>query len=405
MDARRAGPVARRRRQRPRGPARRRRLPPGADGGGDGRAARDLDLGEPEGEPASTAEYRAVAEAVDFGAGAVGAHARTWRAATGGRSASWARSRTATRGGARARRAGGTPPAGHRPRAARARAADAPAHVVLGPTPDSIPFYRRLGFELRPALKDRCYYLPVEQEGRDHGARLGRRLVVFEYGRLSRCPRWISVAEPPPSRLIASRAPNEIIRRASSARSSPAWTPVRRPSQQTASSSSSPTPSAQRGWRSAVMSESNCAEPAEKPSRVLAVHQRAPVADEQRAGLDEIAAVREAPARREPDRPVDVHARAPLGPLGLDRLELDRARRRAAPRRAAGRGRARRTPRRAPRQRPRRGTSGRAAPARGTASPTCASPRAGDGRGRRSCRRRRECGTGSARRRSGPAKA
>ena len=39
-------------------------------------------------------------------------------------------------------------------------------HVVLGPTPDSIPFYRRLGFELRPALKDRCYYLPAGTGGR-----------------------------------------------------------------------------------------------------------------------------------------------------------------------------------------------------------------------------------------------
>ena len=38
-------------------------------------------------------------------------------------------------------------------------------HVVLGPTPESIPFYRRLGFELRPALKDRCYYLPAGTGG------------------------------------------------------------------------------------------------------------------------------------------------------------------------------------------------------------------------------------------------
>ena len=38
-------------------------------------------------------------------------------------------------------------------------------HVVLGPTPDSIPFYRRLGFELRPALKDRVYYLPAGTGG------------------------------------------------------------------------------------------------------------------------------------------------------------------------------------------------------------------------------------------------
>ena len=46
-------------------------------------------------------------------------------------------------------------------RALLARALDgAPEHVVLGPTPESIPFYRRVGFELRPALRDRCFYLP-----------------------------------------------------------------------------------------------------------------------------------------------------------------------------------------------------------------------------------------------------
>jgi ribosomal protein S18 acetylase RimI-like enzyme len=43
--------------------------------------------------------------------------------------------------------------------------AGGPEHVVLGPTPESIPFYRRLGFELRPALKDRCYYLPAGTGG------------------------------------------------------------------------------------------------------------------------------------------------------------------------------------------------------------------------------------------------
>ena len=43
---------------------------------------------------------------------------------------------------------------------ARALAA-ATEHVVLGPIPASIPFYRPLGFELRPALKDRVYYLPA----------------------------------------------------------------------------------------------------------------------------------------------------------------------------------------------------------------------------------------------------
>ena len=49
--------------------------------------------------------------------------------------------------------------------------------------------------------------------------------------------------------------------------SSPPSTPERRPSQHTASSSSSLRPRAQRGCRPTVMSESNCAAPAEKPSR------------------------------------------------------------------------------------------------------------------------------------------
>jgi hypothetical protein len=31
---------------------------------------------------------------------------------------------------------------------------------VLGPTPDTIAFYRLLGFVLRPALRDRAFYLP-----------------------------------------------------------------------------------------------------------------------------------------------------------------------------------------------------------------------------------------------------
>jgi GNAT superfamily N-acetyltransferase len=35
--------------------------------------------------------------------------------------------------------------------------------AVLDPTPDSIPFHRRLGFELRPALRDRVYSLPLRR--------------------------------------------------------------------------------------------------------------------------------------------------------------------------------------------------------------------------------------------------
>jgi GNAT superfamily N-acetyltransferase len=40
-----------------------------------------------------------------------------------------------------------------------ARAAGARV-AVLGPTPDTIAFYRLLGFVLRPALRDRAFYLP-----------------------------------------------------------------------------------------------------------------------------------------------------------------------------------------------------------------------------------------------------
>jgi GNAT superfamily N-acetyltransferase len=32
--------------------------------------------------------------------------------------------------------------------------------AVLGPTPDTIAFYRLLGFALRPYLRDRSFYLP-----------------------------------------------------------------------------------------------------------------------------------------------------------------------------------------------------------------------------------------------------
>ena len=39
-------------------------------------------------------------------------------------------------------------------------AAAGAGNAVLGPTPDSIAFYRELGFELQPAARDRVYYLP-----------------------------------------------------------------------------------------------------------------------------------------------------------------------------------------------------------------------------------------------------
>jgi GNAT superfamily N-acetyltransferase len=43
-----------------------------------------------------------------------------------------------------------------------ARAAGATI-AVLGPTPDTIAFYRLLGFALRPYLRDRSFYLPLPE--------------------------------------------------------------------------------------------------------------------------------------------------------------------------------------------------------------------------------------------------
>ena len=121
----------------------------------------DLELGAPEGEPADADEYRAVAAAVDFGEGSVGAQQR-FVARRDGRPVGIVSTFThddtavvldlAVLPDHRRQGIG---------RALLARAlTGAPEHVVLGPTPESIPFYRRLGFELRPALKDRYYYLP-----------------------------------------------------------------------------------------------------------------------------------------------------------------------------------------------------------------------------------------------------
>jgi GNAT superfamily N-acetyltransferase len=47
--------------------------------------------------------------------------------------------------------------------AARLRAAPGCRRAVLDPTPDSIPFHRRLGFALRPAVRDRVFSLPLRR--------------------------------------------------------------------------------------------------------------------------------------------------------------------------------------------------------------------------------------------------
>jgi ankyrin repeat protein/GNAT superfamily N-acetyltransferase len=122
----------------------------------------DLDLGEPEGEPADPDEYRAMCEAVDFGAGSLGAQQR-FVARRNGRAVGIVS--TFTHADTTVILDLAVLPEQRRQgigRALMARAlAGARPHVVLGPTPESIPFYRRLGFELRPALRDRYYYLPV----------------------------------------------------------------------------------------------------------------------------------------------------------------------------------------------------------------------------------------------------
>jgi GNAT superfamily N-acetyltransferase len=121
-----------------------------------------LELGEPEGEPASAEEYRAVAETVGFGEGFLGAQQRFVARRAGrpvGIASTFVHGATAVvleLAVLEEHRRQGI----GRALLARALQLDV-IHVVLGPTPDSIPFYRRLGFELRPALRDRIYYLPA----------------------------------------------------------------------------------------------------------------------------------------------------------------------------------------------------------------------------------------------------
>jgi GNAT superfamily N-acetyltransferase len=123
----------------------------------------ELELGAPEGESAAHDEYAAVLAAVDFGEdGAVGAQARHV-ARRDGRAVGIVS--TFTHADTTVVLELAVLPEHRRQgigRALLARALDGAAdHVVLGPTPESIPFYRRVGFELQPSLRDRCFYLPA----------------------------------------------------------------------------------------------------------------------------------------------------------------------------------------------------------------------------------------------------
>jgi ankyrin repeat protein/GNAT superfamily N-acetyltransferase len=119
----------------------------------------DLRLGAPEGEPAGPEEHAEVLRAAGWDVAAAGPQAR-FVARRGGRAvgavSTFAHDDTtvvlelAVLPEHRRQGIG---------RALMARALEGAAeHVVLDPTPDSIPFYRRLGFELVPALRDRCFY-------------------------------------------------------------------------------------------------------------------------------------------------------------------------------------------------------------------------------------------------------
>ena len=121
--------------------------------------------------------------------------------------------------------------------------------------------------------------------GRDSGAGWS----CVEYGRLRRCLRCTRVVEPPPSRLTALSAPSSTITSASSGIDSPPSTRERRPSHATARTKSAEIPSAARGCRPSVMSESNCPAPAENPSRSsLGSKTTGAVADEQRPRVHQV---------------------------------------------------------------------------------------------------------------------
>jgi GNAT superfamily N-acetyltransferase len=127
-----------------------------------GARMQDLQLGEPEGDPADQEEYRSVLEAVGWEAMAAGVQRRYVARRDGhavGVASGFVHDDTAL--GLEL----AVLPAYRRQGIGRGLLAQLLAldvtSVVLGPTPESIAFYRRLGFELGPALTDRCYYLPA----------------------------------------------------------------------------------------------------------------------------------------------------------------------------------------------------------------------------------------------------
>ena len=148
-----------------------------------------------------------------------------------------------------------------------------------------------------------------------------------ERGRLRSRPPLTSDVEPPPSRFIAALQPSETISSASSSSVSPeSWR--ERPSQATANIRPSARPSAARGWRPSVMSESNCDSPALKPSASSRAREddRA-VAHQQRPRLQQVARRLRGDLAARPDRrdaAAHVHARAHAVPRRVERHETAR---------------------------------------------------------------------------------
>ena len=142
------------------------------------------------------------------------------------------------------------------------------------------------------------------------------------------------------------------------------------------------TPSAARGCRPSVMSESNCPAPGrEALAVVVPVEDDLAARDEQRPGLDEVSRRRRRRvlARDEVDAPrpsTATHARRAAYGAGIGSWS-HRAARRSRARRAGDRGLARRSRRRSPRRRRSRCTRRPGAPCGGSAPRAPASPGAG----------------------------